>query len=79
MNIKKCDGCEKILTKQDDYFTIDEVSFNKGDSKKNTVRLVLSSVHGDNTYDMTESWCSYTDFHFCPACFDKENLKRFLK
>jgi hypothetical protein len=31
MIIRKCDVCSKILEKKDDYYSVDEVTFNKGD------------------------------------------------
>ena len=80
MNIRKCDGegCGKILTKDDDYFTIDEIQFNKGDHKKPYVRLTVDKEGKDTAYDMSESWCSYRDLHFCVDCFKKENLYKYI-
>lgn len=68
MNIKKCDGCGKLLTKEDDFFTVDEINFHKGKSKKTTIRVHFSDENKDNIYNMDESWCSYSDFDFCPKC-----------
>jgi len=79
MNIKKCDVCGKVMTKQDDYFTLDEVTFNKGEANKDTIRLTMTTRDNSKAYDMTESWCDYSDKHFCPECFKKESIARFYK
>jgi len=78
MNIKKCNSCGKILTKKDDYFVIDELSFHKGKNSEKSIRLYISDEKKETAYDMKESWCSYTDLDFCPKCFKKLKLDKIL-
>ena len=77
MTIRKCDTCNKILTKDDNYFTVGEINFNKG--KCDLVRLTMSDEKGSKNYDLSESWSDWTDLHFCPECFEKETIRRFVK
>jgi len=75
MVIRKCNTCGKILTKDDDYYSVGEIDFNSGEKHK-VVRLHLSKEKGKDTeyYDMTESWCDYCDFDWCPDCIKNVNL-----
>ena len=78
MNIKKCDSCNKILTKEIDYFEIDEVTFNKGNNPGDSIRMYLASEGEEKAYDMKQSWCHYTDIDFCSPCFSKLGLDKIL-
>ena len=79
MNTKRCDGCHKILTKIDDYFSIGEILFNKGHAGEKGMRMLINAENVESCYDMKESWCSYTDLDFCPECWKKEKLETYLK
>ena len=74
--VRKCDVCGKLLTNKDDYFTLDEVTFNKGKKNSLGVRLVISKDKS-TTYELKESWCDYSDKHFCVEDFKKESIWRF--
>lgn len=39
MLIHKCNGCKKILSQEDEYFSISEVDFHRGKAKKRFVRV----------------------------------------
>ena len=79
MILRKCDVCDKLLTKQDDYFTLDEVTFNKGNKDTSTMRLTISDETASKSFDMIESWCDYSDKHFCVECWKKESIASFYK
>jgi len=79
MTLRSCDVCGKILTKEDDYFTLDEVTFHKGDASKDTVRVTMQLNDVSKAYDLDESWCDYSDKHFCVECWKKESIARFYK
>ena len=78
MRIRKCNVCDQVLTKEDDYFTLDEIAFNRGSKDPKSVRIYFSDTKKEETYKMDESWVSYTDLDFCVPCFEKENLKKYL-
>ncbi len=80
MIIKKCNKCGAVLNKEDDYYTLDEISFHKGKSKyKKTLWINVQSDNSEQIYESEQSWCKYTDLDFCVDCFKAENLERFLK
>jgi len=79
MTIRKCDGCGRTLTDKTDYYTVDEITFNKGDDTKHGVSVYYSDSKKDKMYDLKESFCSYTDLHFCVPCWEKEALSKYLK
>ena len=77
MTIRKCDSCNKILTQESDYFTLGDIDFHKG--KSDTVRVVMTDEKGSKSYDLSESWSDWKDIHFCPECFKKETISRFVE
>lgn len=77
MTIRKCNSCNKILTQENDYFTIGDIDFHKG--KSEMVRITMSDDDGSKNYDLSESWSDWTDIHFCPECFKKESISRFVE
>ena len=78
MRIRKCNGCGKILDKNDAFFSLDDITFHRAKGDKDNVRIYFSDELKEKGYDLEESWCSYTDIDFCPECFNKEGLDRFL-
>jgi len=79
MNIKKCNSCGKVLEpKKDEYYSIDEISFHS--PKCALTRVGRSKECEDaSTFYHEESWLEYMDLDFCPECFDKESIKRYLR
>jgi len=79
MNIKKCNRCGRILTKKDDYFSIGEIEFHKGNSKGKGVSVHFSNNDRYETYNMSEGWVCYADLDFCPDCWEHEKLSKYVE
>jgi hypothetical protein len=77
VNIKKCNGCKKILEKEPHY-TIGDIEYTiPGGSFK---RLILSKDKTSQTKRVTkESWVDYADLDFCERCWKKLAFSKWVK
>ena len=77
MNIKKCNGCKKLLEKEP-YYTIGEIEYTiPGASFK---RLMLSQGKLQKKKEvLKESWVDYSDLDFCERCFQKHGFSKWIR
>jgi len=79
MNIKKCDGCGKLINrKTDQYYDINGISFNNPGDR--VIKLVTN--HSEDSKEerkAIQSWTEYMDLDFCVECFEKLGFKKYCK
>lgn len=77
MNIKKCNGCKKLL-ENEPYYTIGEIAHTVPGTSY--VRMVLrTDKHSKVKEKREESWVDYSDLDFCESCWKKHDFNKWVR